>query len=463
VGLLGILFDAILKAGEIVNAGGATDGPNEFRKRLLPLTLGHGVQIDFYRKHWGTETAPSELTDIPTVSKRADGGDLETLRHPDLQPAMLMHSTGTTGRPFRRFRSREELDAYREYAEARMAKANDGAPGRPILAFNSIPGSVHGSTMDAPGISYRMSIDFFSDFGIRNALTLLSDTALFRREGHVPTRMIIGAPNMLVALTALCDVQSIDPADFEIDQLYCISDVLTKKARSYLCSRWGGTQLRDIFSCSESVGAAVQCGDCGGYHYEPLVWPEILDLDTDDTVDEGIGELTLTELYPFSQIQPLLRYRTGDIVKRLRCPARPYELAFQPLGRLTACPTVRIDGRSRVLIGGTELREILEDEPDVARETVLGVQHPLVGQIPLGPPRAAWAVRDDGSFELTVEASFSLGLFPQHAEDLRERLAASLGQKLDRVAVALTEPGTGLAGLTVRPMSPEPDAASLGR
>ena len=444
-----------------MNAGESTDGPTQFRKRLLPLTLGHGVQIDFYRKHWGTQTAPSELTDIPTVSKRADGSDLETLRHPDLQPAMLMHSTGTTGRPFRRYRSREELDAYREYAQARIAKANDGAPSRPVLAFNSIPGSVHGSTMDSPGISYRMSIDFFSEFGIRNALTVLSDTALFRREGHVPLRTIVGAPNLLVALTALCNQQSIDPAVFEIDELYCISDVLTSKAKSYLRSSWGSTRLRDIFSCSESVGAAVQCADCGGYHYEPLVWPEILGLDTDTTVEEGIGELTLTELYPFSQIQPLLRYRTGDIVERLRCPARPYELAFRPLGRLTSCPSVHVDGRSRVLIGGTELREILEDEPGVGRETVAGVQHPLVAQIPLGPPRAAWAVRDDKSFELSVETAFSLGLFPQQADELHERLTARLAQRIDvPVVVTLAEPGTGVAGFTVRPMmSSDPDAA----
>jgi phenylacetate-coenzyme A ligase PaaK-like adenylate-forming protein len=450
----------MLKAEEIVNARVATDGPTEFRKRLLPLTLGHGVQVEFYRKYWGTETAPSELTDIPTVSKRANGSDLETMRHPHLQPAMLMHSTGTTGRPFRRYRSREELDAYREYAQARIEKANDGAAGRPRLVFNSIPNSVHGATMDATGIAYRMSIDFFSEFGINNALTVLTDTALFRREGHVPTRTIVGAPNLLVALTALCDQQAIDLADFEIDELYCVSDVLTRRSRAYLSSRWADTQLRDIFSCSESVGSAVQCADCGGYHYEPIVWPEILDLDTDETVDEGIGELTLTELYPFSQIQPLLRYRTGDIVRRLRCPARPYELAFQPLGRLTACPTVHRDGRSRVLIGGTELREILEDEPEVSREAVMGVQHPLVAQIPLGPPRAAWTVRADGTLDLAVEASFSLGLFPQRAEDLRERLAGSLAQKVDKVVVTLKDPGAGVAGLAVRPMS---DGVSPGQ
>jgi len=444
----------------MVNTGEAVDGPTEFRKRLLPLTLGHGVQFDFYRKHWGTEIPPAELTDIPTISKRVHGGDLEMLRHPDLHPALLMHSTGTTGRPFRRYRSREELDAYRQYAEARMELANDGAPGRPMLVFNSIPNSVHGATMDAPGISYRMSIDFFSEFGIRNALTVLSDTALFRREAHVPTRAIVGAPNLLVALTALCDQQSIDPAAFEIDELYCVSDVLTRKTRAYLGERWAGTSVRDVFSCSEAVGSAVLCADCDGYHYDPVVWPEILQIDEDATLDEGIGELTLTELYPFSQIQPLLRYRTGDLVRRLRCPARPYELAFRPLGRRAACPTARVAGRSRVLIGGTELREILEDEPEVGRETVLGVQHPMVAGIPLGPPRAAWAVRDDGTLEITVEASFSLGLFPQHAEDLRRRLAARLGQRLDRAVVTLTNPGTGVAGLVVRPMS---DVEDLGQ
>ncbi|MDT5029868.1 MAG: hypothetical protein QOC94_39, partial [Actinoplanes sp.] len=53
-----------------------------------------------------------------------------------------------------------------------------------------------------------------------------------------------------------------------------------------------------------------------------------------------------------------------------------------------------------------------------------------------------------------------LGLFPQRAEDLRERLAGSLAQKVDKVVVTLKDPGAGVAGLAVRPMS---DGVSPGQ
>jgi len=312
-----------------------------------------------------------------------------------------------------------------------------------------------------------------SQNGVKNAISLLSTPDLFRHDDITPIRILSGSPHMLLALTAACDLAGVEPAELGIDDLYSISDLLTAPTRRYLARRWVGSRLHDVFSCSEVIGGAGECPDCDGYHYEPTVWPEILDLDRDEA-SEGIGELTLTELHPFSQLQPMLRYRTGDVVQRLTCPARPTDLAFRPLGRRHSCPTITVRGRTHILIGGTTLREALEEDSEVGRAGPHDVKHPVIGQLPAGLPRADWMVRTDEAvvrLELAVEAAFSVGLFPDRAAELRDRLSAQLISLLtapDGVSavceVTVREPYADKWGLWTRPVAePEPsdtDAAN---
>jgi hypothetical protein len=439
------------------------DGVTRFRQRLLPQTLDHGRQIDFYRCHWGAAAASSDirLADLPTVSKAKHRPELEAMRHPKLRPMLLLQTSGTTGLPFRQFRSAEELDAYREYVQARMAKANGATASRPLLAFNAIPSHLHGASVDASQLAHRISIDTWSETGLKNAISLLGLKGLFQHEDVTPVRALSAAPRMLVSLTAACELRGIEPAEFGIDDVYSVSDLLTGSTRRYLSQRWVGSNVRDVFSCSEITGAAGECETCHGYHYEPTVWPEVLDLELDQPSQDGIGELTLTELYPFAQFQPMLRYRTGDVVRRLACPDRPGDLAFMPLGRRRSCPSISIDNRTHVLIGGAGLREILEDDPGVARSAPMGVDDPVISRLPIGLPRAIWTVQDDGEvtrFELNVEAAFSVGLHPRAAADLQERLTERLTDSITvpkgrsvAVQVIVREPYSDLLELSIRP------------
>ncbi|MEV0455855.1 hypothetical protein [Catellatospora methionotrophica] len=455
---------------------GVVDGAVRFRQRLLPQTLQHGGEIEFYRRHWADVPASRRhsLVDLPTVSKQKNLSELEAMRHPRLRPALLTQTTGTTGRPFRLYRSGEELEAYREYVQALMAKARrTGAEARPVLAFNALPQYVHGASIDANQIAYRFAIDVESEIGLQNALSLLSDTTVFCHDGIAPMRVVSGSPQMLLSLTAACDLSGVDPAALKIDELYSLGDVLTSSTRRHLARRWPDSKIHDVFSCAEVIGAAAVCAHCGGLHYEPVVLPEILDLDVDESSRGNVGELTLTELYPFAQLQPLLRYRTGDIVRRVDCPARPDDLAFVPLGRRHSCPTVTVDGTSHILIGGIMLREVMEEEPGVARERLAEVLHPVIGQLPGGGARVAWDLQmadRAARLRLAVAASFSPGLFPDSALELRDRLTRRLRELISvpdglalEIELGLHEPHSNVEALCVRPLlfpAPEVDFAS---
>ncbi|MDE1184779.1 AMP-binding protein [Paraburkholderia sp.] len=104
-----------------------------------------------------------------------------------------------------------------------------------------------------------------------------------------------------------------------------------------------GTLLIDSFSLSECLPVARTFpGGTGVHVFDELVYAEVIDPDTGQPVAEGErGELVLTHLR--KELQPLLRYRTGDLTVMRRT---------QPLfGRSVSLPGVvfgRVDAMVKV-------------------------------------------------------------------------------------------------------------------
>ena len=98
-----------------------------------------------------------------------------------------------------------------------------------------------------------------------------------------------------------------------------------------------GAQLYGWPGISEVAGSTChECPGCGYFHARPIVVPEVVSPSAPgEIVHKGRGELLLTALAPFQAYQPLIRYRTGDVVEV--GPACPLvdDLGFRPVGRLT--------------------------------------------------------------------------------------------------------------------------------
>lgn len=429
-------------------------GAATFRRRLLPATLENAARFAFYRERWALQDgSPSALGELPTVSATRDRSRLTGLRDPELEPVLMSFTTGTTRLPFVRYRSREELDAYAEYATTLIRKVAD-ADGKPAttVAFNAVPASSHGATMPRPAVR-RIDLDLRSKAGVTAAVRLLSDESLFVYDGPSPTRVLVGTPDVLVAFALTCRREGVDTSGLRLDAVYSIGALLTTSVHALLGREFDGAAVLDVFGCSEIIGGSMRCAECSAYHFEPLVWPEVLELDTDRAIESGPGELTLTELHPFSQIQPLIRYRTGDLVERVSCPKDPLEVAFRPLGRRRASVTVAEDGHEKVVLAARDLREGLESVPGVARAAFRSwPEHPLYGA-PVGAPLATWTFdRDERRLAVAVELSFSPSLYRDHALALAEQLVhevrAAVRHDAFDVVVELHEPGTGIGEFT---------------
>lgn len=141
--------------------------------------------------------------------------------------------------------------------------------------------------------------------------------------------------------------------------------------RARLLELWPGAQIYDHHGMTEIGPVSYQCPKQPGILHilEPEFIAEVVDSETNQPVKPGeTGELILTNLGRIAS--PLLRYRTGDIVKPLAsnpCACGSYELALEGgiIGR--SDDMVQIRG---VNVYPTAIEQIVREFPEVAEYRV---------------------------------------------------------------------------------------------
>jgi hypothetical protein len=164
-----------------------------------------------------------------------------------------------------------------------------------------------------------------------------------------------------------------------LEQICTVGEYVTLHWR-YLMELTWHVRVRDRYSLCEVFGGASEDPWSGWWHFDPCVIPEVVDAKSLQPVQEGLGVLVLTALFPFQQAQPLVRYSTGDLVQVTHSlPHRPGELAMRPLGR--AADSVFLPGNGRCAITEASVLETL-DMLEVRRRPTLRdsdqVQDPFV-------------------------------------------------------------------------------------
>jgi len=124
---------------------------------------------------------------------------------------------------------------------------------------------------------------------------------------------VMGNPARLLGLINDIKATGTNPASLGIKFIFSASEVLPKKSRTLIektfrakCYEWGGM--------SEVGSTTVECRARNGQHLiTETVFPEVLDLNGNEHVREGYGELYYTTL--INAAYPLVRYKTEDIVR----------------------------------------------------------------------------------------------------------------------------------------------------
>lgn len=415
--------------------------------KLVPGTISNAARLDFYKVHWQIERdLPQRLSEVPTISRTRHSLPEISAGREEL-PDHVFHTSGTTGVPMLRYRSKAEMDAYhafRTYTRRSSGRGEDtGSGGAERVLFNLVPRDIHGARASEPS-HHDLVLDALSVQGVARANYLMTqdDKSLGLRPGA--QRTLLGSPDRLVEFTAAYG-ESFAPSDSQLTDIVSISSALTSRAKGYLEESWG-IAPREVFSLSEVVGSAGACSSCSYFHFEPPVLAEVLSVSDDSEAD--VGELTVTELFPFSQYQPLIRYRTGDLVRRIDCSASTGDLAFQALGRLR---------ESRIFKGGRVLssrafNDLLDAQPTLARIDTRSYMRGFGRDLGVGPVAARWEIgRENDALVIRLEAelSASRAWFPHAGHDFAKRLVVEAKSKsdvnFDRIDLVEAERGN-LAG-----------------
>lgn len=175
-------------------------------------------------------------------------------------------------------------------------------------------------------------------FGVGNTENLLQMMIYLNATG------IHCTPSYLSKLEEVCKtVLHISPMDLKlrIGLFGGESGMQNPAFRERIETTWGLTAMNANYGLSEVLSIiGSECGQKNALHFNAsnVLFPELIDPVTlsDMPIKEGLtGELVLTNLR--KEAQPLLRYRSGDVIKILgtncNCGAGPESFRFEVIGR----------------------------------------------------------------------------------------------------------------------------------
>jgi phenylacetate-CoA ligase len=132
-------------------------------------------------------------------------------------------------------------------------------------------------------------------------------------------KYLIAVPSFLLKLIEYAENNQINYQESSVEGVICIGESLREQdlsqnlLASKITEKWD-IKLYSTYASTEMSTAFTECSfQLGGHQHPELIITEILD-DNDKPVKEGeSGELTITTLGV--EAMPLLRFKTGDIVK----------------------------------------------------------------------------------------------------------------------------------------------------
>ena len=420
------------------------DTEADFRAALLPDTLRNAAKYEPYRSLWdiqaGEDVGARPLSVLPTVEKDDLRPDDALAGCADL--ATISHTSGTTGIVHYTYQTHAERRAHAEFLTASRAELREDErfeEGRKpiIMTFVDVVHGLRGGEEEGPVVPGAVQSH-------RERLrTVQMLQKRFSAPGVDERVSIIGGPLPNIMLITLeLDRLGIRASDLGVRSVNCYAEYVAPEARAFL-EDWWGVPLTDRFSCSEAIGIASQCADCGDrYHYfEPVVYPEFVDWNDLSPVESGFATLLLTELYPFKELAPLVRYRTRDIVT-VYPPACAAGLpSFAPRGRDQACLwDVDSRGRRRLLIAHADFYDATAAVPEISRGSQHGVEPGFPVHTAILKPRIDARLEESGAGQpkriaVRAQITFSASYF----RDAVARLKRELYEKLLAASPTLRE------------------------
>ena len=375
-----------------------------------------------------------DLTCWPVLDRSAVRENFDSLLAGDVAFESSCHTSGSTGASLTIYKSSEELAFLWEYYRALMLPSLKGLRRRPLVL--TFPNVYHGSAVRLPSAGRVFVSGVTDDTLINDALRVLEKT--YRIAEHDDRISIISGLSFHVKFfTSFLLERGYAPRDFRVASLTIVGEYVSQTARKFLQDAWGA-MVFERFTLTESAGGADRCHRCGRLHLDPHLIGEVLDHDSGHPVEEGVGRLVLTQLYPFVQMQPLLRYDTGDIVRRLPDTCRSGSLTFEFLGKAANCVRFDVDGRTEWLLFSVDLHEVLCRIPDIRLHdtfvNVRSVRDTTVGSPPIFKQSLRRAEGAPTTLQLELELRYAPHFFADRAGEVAAQIRSALLEASESLA-----------------------------
>lgn len=401
------------------------------QKFLLKWTVGHARKnTQFYSEdvaYLSTPAtdidAPPDLSAFPIIDRQIIAERLADFLARDVQLRSICHTSGTTGRPLDVYKSFEEVRFINEYFSRMFGSLQNRERPKPLSL--SFPNFYHGVPVPMPSLGMSFVSGVTDDTLIQDARRILDTTYDMPGYGS-QVRMLGGLGHHILFFTSYLIEQGVNPADYRMECINVTGGYLSSTMFEFLADAWK-CQINIRFSMTETIGGASCIAPTHRFVLDPHLIGEVLDVDSNVGLEQGVGKLVLTNLYPFVQMQPLIRYQNGDLVRRL--PSPNGRLVFDFLGRVKNAISRVKGGRREWLIFSAPLNDVLSAIPDIRVydwfSNVRVARDRTVGSLPIMSLKS----EDDGgvlTITLSLELRYAPHLHRKRCAELRQRITDTL-------------------------------------
>jgi phenylacetate-coenzyme A ligase PaaK-like adenylate-forming protein len=423
-------------------AGGSGGKADVLRHVLQSYLLGHTLaharaHTRYYRGDeydWSppVDGAEPTLDGLPLLRREVVVERFDEFLADSLTLRSVCHTSGTTGTPLDLYKSYEEIEFLQAYYRRLIQPVVESLESLPLVL--TLPNVNHGVPVPMPGLGMTFVAGVTDDTLIRDARRLLGQT--FSRPGYDSRISILtGLPHHVLLFTSYLFEQGVDPSTLGLRSLTVTGGFLSTNWIRFLVDSWR-CMVNDRFTLTEAIGGASRVPGTDVYELDPHLVGEVVDPDTERRIDHGVGLLVLTNLYPFVQMQPLIRYTVGDLVRRL-----PGEgpLRFQFLGKEGNCISRLRHGRREWLLYSARLNELVNQFPDVNVyewfSNVRVVHDRTIGSLPV---LSVTSTTENGrlSIRIAMELRYAPHTRRERADELRRSIVEGLRATPDTVLAA---------------------------
>lgn len=382
-------------------------------------------------------TTRGELLEVAPFGSVCDGGP---------NPAAYYESTGTSGTFLPGFPdlSAEKARSFGEFLDQWMRLRKDRVRRAMVsLAFE----------MNPTGIRFQMALPYAGvtviPVGVRSTICPPEKTLdlLLRLEPEA----LFSRPFEILRYGDALRMRGAAPEETKIVKLFYLGEAMSDGKWARMQQLWDGAEVYGHYGLTE-VDSGLQTCPLGRYHepLSPFLYTEIVDpqtLQPRGPGDDGWGEVVFTTLRR-SGHAPVIRYRTGDIARRLRgkCGCGQATPAYVIRGRVSDAYV-----QNGAEIYPMDVENVIYADADVGHEYL-------------------FVIRPDSTLKLMLERAWGS---TKKLDDIARTVQAALRETLSLVADVEMRPLGGLADklgipkkksgrfTDLRGLSPEEQASEL--